>query len=156
KVPSQPGTHDYVFLADIVLNHAAQMYRGFEIVASSSFRVTRNSNLYVQEEESRNLLESVHSELANRRKGDAVRLEIAADASPDIAVGLRVNLELEDWQVFHTPGPVNLSRIMNIYEQSSRPDLKFKSFTPRELRLPEQSPSLFEHIQKQDLLLHHP
>src|SRR5262249_16873450 len=63
---------------------------------------------------------------------------------------------LEEWQVFYNPGPVNLSRIMNIYETTSRPDLKFKSFVPKELRLPDQSPDLFEHIPKQDVLLHHP
>jgi len=82
RVPSSEGTHDYVFLADLVASHAAKMYRGYEIVSAAAFRVTRNSNLYLQEEESRNLLESVRTELHNRRKGDAVRLEIEAPAAP--------------------------------------------------------------------------
>ena len=71
---------DYVFLADLLTYHAASMYRGYEIVSAASFRVTRNSNLYLEEEETRNLLESVRTELHRRRKGDAVRLEIDANA----------------------------------------------------------------------------
>ncbi len=81
RLPSD-GTDDFIFLADLVAFHASRMYHGYDIVSSAAFRVTRNSNLYLAEEESRNLLESVRTELHNRRKGDAVRLEIEADADP--------------------------------------------------------------------------
>jgi len=74
------GTSDFIFLADLVVRHATRMYKGYDIVSSAAFRVTRNSNLYLQEEESRNLLESVRAELHNRRKGDAVRMEIESSA----------------------------------------------------------------------------
>jgi polyphosphate kinase len=156
RVPSGEGTHDYVFLADLVAAHAAKMYRGYEIISAAAFRVTRNSNLYLQEEESRNLLESVRTELHNRRKGDAVRLEIAADAAPEIVERLRGNFGLEEWQVFRTQGPVNLSRVSSISEQTQRPDLKFKPFVPRELHLTAKSRDIFEEIRKHDILLHHP
>ncbi|HVH88850.1 MAG TPA: hypothetical protein VM912_19175, partial [Terriglobales bacterium] len=118
RVPSDEGTHDYVFLADLVAAHATKMYRGYEIISAAAFRVTRNSNLYLQEEESRNLLESVRTELHNRRKGDAVRLEIDDGAAAEIVERLRGNFGLEEWQVFRTPGPVNLSRVSSIYEQT--------------------------------------
>ncbi len=72
RLPSD-GTDDFIFLADLVIYHASRMYHGYDIVSSAAFRVTRNSNLYLAEEESRNLLESVRTELHNRRKGDAVR-----------------------------------------------------------------------------------
>ena len=137
RLPSD-GTDDFIFLADLVAFHAARMYHGYDIVSSAAFRVTRNSNLYLAEEESRNLLESVRTELHNRRKGDAVRLEIEADADPEIIERLRTNFELEPWQVFSVHGPVNLSRLFNIYEQTAHPDLKFRPFTPRELRLDRQ------------------
>src|SRR5437868_1009658 len=78
RLPSE-GTADFIFLADLVAWHASRMYHGYDIVSSAAFRVTRNSNLYLQEEESRSLLESVRSELHNRRKGDAVRLEIRSE-----------------------------------------------------------------------------
>ncbi|MGO9112700.1 MAG: hypothetical protein ACLP9L_25995, partial [Thermoguttaceae bacterium] len=79
RLPSQ-GTIDFIFLADLVVQHAERMYQGYDIFSSAAFRVTRNSNLYLQEEESRSLLESVRAELHNRRKGDAVRMEIESEA----------------------------------------------------------------------------
>lgn len=156
KLPSSEGTADYIFLADLVARHAARMYKGYDIVSSAAFRVTRNSNLYLQEEESRSLLESVRTELHNRRKGDAVRLEIEADADPQIIERLRGNFDLENWQVFNTDGPVNLLRLFNIYEQTNRPELKFKSFVPRELHLTAKSKDIFEELRRHDVLLHHP
>src|SRR5438093_2487877 len=155
RLPSE-GTADFIFLADLVAWHASRMYHGYDIVSSAAFRVTRNSNLYLQEEESRSLLESVRSELHNRRKGDAVRLEIEADADPEIIERLRTNFELEPWQVFSVNGPVNLSRLFNIYEQTAHPDLKFKAFVPRDLRLTGKSQDLFEELRGHDILLHHP
>ena len=155
RLPSE-GTDDFIFLTDLVTFHAARMYHGYDIVSSAAFRVTRNSNLYLAEEESRSLLESVRTELHNRRKGDAVRLEIEADADPEIIERLRTNFDLQPWQVFPVHGPVNLSRLFNIYEQTARPELKFKSFTPRELRLTAKSKDLFEELRRHDILLHHP
>src|SRR5207248_833058 len=141
RLPSD-GTDDFIFLADLVAFHASQMYHGYDILSSAAFRVTRNSNLYLQEEEARSLLESVRTELHNRRKGDAVRMEIEADADPEIIERLRTNFELDSWQVFPTNGPVNLSRLFNIYEQVEHPELKFKAFVPRELRLSGKSQDL--------------
>lgn len=155
RLPSE-DTHDYIFLADLVTNHAVQMYRGYEILSSAAFRVTRNSNLYLQEEESRSLLESVRTELHNRRKGAAVRLEIDADADPEIVERLRTNFALEPYQVFYTPGPVNLYRLFSLYEQVERPDLKYKPFVARELHLTAKSHDLFDEIRQRDILLHHP
>jgi len=155
-LPHRNGQQHFVFLADLVALHAASMYRGYEIVSAAAFRVTRNSNLYVQEEESRNLLETVRSELHNRRKGNAVRLEIDADADAEIIERLRANFELEPWQVFPTPGPVNLSRLMTVYEEVDRPELKFQTFAGRELRLTGKSKNLFDELRRHDILLHHP
>ncbi|HZR63609.1 MAG TPA: polyphosphate kinase 1 [Terriglobales bacterium] len=155
RLPSKETT-DFIFLADLVSHHAARMYNGYDIVSSAAFRVTRNSNLYLAEEESRNLLESVRTELHNRRKGDAVRLEIEASADPEIIDRLRTNFGLESWQVFRVDGPVNLPRLFNIYEQTDRPDLKYKAFAPRELRLTAKSQDLYEELRRHDVLLHHP
>jgi polyphosphate kinase len=156
RLPSV-GTIDFIFLADLVVHHAARMYKGYDIVSSAAFRVTRNSNLYLQEEESRNLLESVRAELHNRRKGDAVRLEIESEADPEIIERLGTVFELDRWQIFPVNGPVNLSRLFNIYDEAAaRPDLKFRTFVPRELRLTAKSHDLFEELRRHDVLLHHP
>ncbi len=155
RLPSE-GTIDFIFLHDLVAFHASRMYNGYDIVSSAAFRVTRNSNLYLAEEESRNLLESVRTELHNRRKGDAVRLEIEAGADPEIIERLRTNFGLDAWQVFRVDGPVNLPRLFNIYEQTDRPELKFKPFVPRDLRLTAKSQDLIEELRRHDVLLHHP
>jgi polyphosphate kinase len=156
RLPSRGGTDDYIFLADLVALHAPTMYHGYEIISAAAFRVTRNSNLYVQEEEARNLLESVHAELHNRRRGDVVRLEIDAGAAPELVERISSNFELESWQVFQNDGPVNLSRLFNICEQTPRPDLKYKSFVPRELVLTGKTRNLFDELLTRDVLLHHP
>jgi polyphosphate kinase len=155
-LPSASGTHDYVLLHDLIERNAASMYRGYEILSKAAFRVTRNSNLYFQEEESRNLLETVRAELHNRRKGDAVRLEIEKSADAEIVDRLRINFELDESQVFATDGPVNLSRLMNLYSDTPRPDLKYAPFVPRELRLNRNSADLFDELRHRDILLHHP
>ncbi|MGB9490680.1 MAG: polyphosphate kinase 1 [Terriglobales bacterium] len=155
RLPSE-GSTDFIFLADLVVYHAARMYKGYDIVSSAAFRVTRNSNLYLQEEESRNLFESVRAELHNRRKGDAVRMEIESSAAPEIIERLRTVFELDGWQIFPVDGPVNLSRLLNVYEATDRPNLKFQRFAPRELRLTAKSRDLFEELRRHDVLLHHP
>lgn len=156
SLPSASGTHDYVFLHDLIERNAAAMYRGYDILSKAAFRVTRNSNLYFQEEESRNLLETVRAELHNRRKGDAVRLEIEKSADAEIVDRLRINFELDESQVFRTDGPVNLSRLMNLYSDTPRPDLKYPPFVPHELRLNRKSTDLFDELRHHDVLLHHP
>ena len=133
------------------------MFRGYEVLSRSAFRVTRNSNLYMQEEESRSVLESVRAELHNRRKGDAVRMEIESSATEEIVERLRTNFELDPWQVFRTDGPVNLSRLMNLYSEVKRPELKYPAVCRRkEFKLSPKSADIFDELRKQDVMLHHP
>jgi len=155
RLPDAEGD-SFIALADLVGLHAGRMYRGYEILSEGAFRITRNSNLYLQEEESRSVLESVRTELHNRRKGDAVRLEIESDASTDIIARLQTVFELQDWQVYRTPGPVNLSRLMHLYTAVNRPELKYKNFQAREWSLPKGKPDIWSSLRQRDVLLHHP
>jgi polyphosphate kinase len=147
---------DYVFLHDLIAAHARNLYRGYEVLSAGAFRVTRNSNLYLHEEEARNLLETVDSQVHSRRKGDVVRLEVDAEASPEIVEPLRARFRLREWQVFKTNGPVNLSRLFSLADQTARPDLKFRSFVPRAFELAAEDKNLFDRLRKGDVLLHHP
>jgi len=156
RLPSSHGHHDYLLLQDLIEQHLGGMYRGYEVLASASFRVTRNSNLYFEEEEARSLLETIRVELHNRRKGDAVRLEIESEADPEIVERLRVNFELDEDQVFRCEGPVNLSRLMFFYGDVQRPDLKFQPFTPKPLLLSRKATGIFDELRHRDILLHHP
>ena len=155
-LPTEAGRVDFIFLHELIESQAAQMFRGYEVLSRAAFRVTRNSNLYMQEEESRSVLESVRAELHNRRKGDAVRLEIESSASEEVVERLRTNFELEPSQVFRTDGPVNLSRLMNLYSEVKRPELKYEPFTANEYKLEPKSCDLFQDLRKKDVLLHHP
>ena len=150
------GSFDYLLLQDLIAQNLAGMYRGYEVLARAAFRVTRNSNLYFEEEEARSLLETIRVELHNRRKGDAVRLEIETGADAEIVERLRVNFELDEDQVFRGDGPVNLSRLMFFYGDVQRPDLKFPPFTPKPLHLNRKSANIFDELRQHDVLLHHP
>jgi polyphosphate kinase len=156
RLPSADGAYDYLLLQDLIAQHLSGMYRGYEVLAHASFRVTRNSNLYFEEEEARSLLETIRVELHNRRKGDAVRLEIETGADPEIVERLRVNFELDADQVFRCDGPVNLSRVMFFCDDVKRPDLKFQPFTPKPLVLSRKSVGIFDELRHRDVLLHHP
>ena len=156
RLPSAEGTVEYIFLHDVVRAFAGRLYHGYEILSAAAFRVTRNSNLYLEEEESRSVLESVDMQLHQRRKGSAVRLEIEAEADQEIIGRLEVNFRLAPWQVFRVNGPINLSRVFNLYDQTPRDDLKFPMFAPRELEMKPGAASIFEMVRKRSVLLHHP
>ncbi|AFL87694.1 polyphosphate kinase 1 [Terriglobus roseus DSM 18391] len=160
RLPSPEGSYRFLFLHELIQARVPRLFPGYEILARAAFRVTRNSNLYLQEEESRSLLESVRAELHNRRKGDVVRLEIAAGADEELIDQLRVNFELERWQIFRAEEPVNLTRVMEIVNAVERPDLKFPKFVGRDYMPPPQADGrpgcLFDTLRQGDILLHHP
>jgi polyphosphate kinase len=156
RLPSAEGTIEFAFLHDIVHAYSQRLYLGYEVLSAAPFRVTRNSNLYLREEESRSILDSVDTQLHLRRKGAAVRLEIEQGADPEIIERLRSNFALAPWQVFEVHGPINLSRLFNLYEQTPRSDLKFRPFTPKEFQLKPGSANMFDLLRKNDVLLHHP
>jgi polyphosphate kinase len=156
RLPSGEDGIRYVFLQDIISSHAAKLYRGYEILASTSFRITRNSNLYLEEEETRSLMEAVDSQVTQRRKGEAVRLEIEANAHPEIVDRLVSTFKLDESLVFRVHGPVNLQRLFHVYEETPRGDLKYPAFVPRHLQIGRDADSMFEAIRRQDVLLHHP
>jgi polyphosphate kinase len=156
RLPSPKDRVEYAFLHDVVHAFAERLYHGYEILSAAAFGVTRNSNLYLEEEESRSILESADLQIHRRRKGSAVRLEIEAGASQEIVDRLEANFRLSPGQVFRVNGPINLSRLFHLYEQTPRPDLKYRPFAPRELNLKPGSSSLFELVRKRNVLLHHP
>jgi polyphosphate kinase len=156
RVPSGDDSIHYVFLQDIISAYAEKLYRGYEILASAPFRVTRNSNLYLEEEEARTLLEAIDSQVAQRRKGDAVRLEIETGAHPEIINRLVSTFDLDESLVFRVPGVVNLQRLFQLYEETPRPDLKYPKFVPRQVHIGHDTDSMFETLHRQDVLLHHP
>ena len=156
ELPQRGNRRSFLPLEDLIAAQADHMFRGYRILSRATFRVTRNSNLYMQDEESRSLLESVREELHNRRKGDVVRLEMEASAAEEIVQRLQANFELEPWQIFPTDALVNPSRLMDLYSAVQRPDLKFPEFHGRCLKLSPGNKDIFNELQRNDVLLHHP
>ena len=156
RVPAEGNAIHYVSLQEIISAYAPKLYRGYEILASAPFRITRNSNLYLEEEEARNLLDAIDSQVAQRRKGWAVRLEIEAGAQPEIIERLVTTFELDDSLVFRATGPVNLQRLFHLYEETPRPDLKYSPFAGRQVHIGHDADSMFAALRQQDVLLHHP
>ena len=147
---------DFVFLADLVRMHIPELFRGFDLLSTVSFRLTRNSDLYLDEEEADDLLIAIEDELMNRRKGDTVRLEIDADAPQDIVQRLMSFNGLRPEQVYRVRGPVNLNRLMMLSSACPRPDLKYPPFQPNEIVIGEEPETVFNEIRQRDILLHHP
>ena len=149
--------HGFVFLSSIIHAHVNELFIGMEVLGCYQFRVTRNSDLFVDEEEVKNLRLSLQGELPQRHFGDAVRLEIADNCSEQIEALLLKELNLEPEDVFRVHGPVNLVRLMEVPGMVARPDLKFQPFTPSvQSTLQKKGSDMFKVIRKGDVLLHHP
>ena len=150
------GDPTMALLSRVIQTNIDRLFEGVDVLGCWQFRVTRNSELYVDDEEVDDLLRAVEGELAERRYGAAVRLETAADCPDDLTLFLRSHFSLEAADVYQVDGPVNLHRLMGLHDLVERPDLKFPVFTPglsAELG-PQSDP--FEVIRERNVLLHHP
>ncbi len=148
-------TH-FVFLSTVIATFVAQLFSGMKVEGAWQFRVTRNSDLFVDDEEVDNLLRAVEGELAQRRYGAAVRLETSLDCPQDIADFLLRHFALGKDDLYQVNGPVNLNRLMAIYDLVERPDLKYPAFTPSVPKRLIAKEDIFAAMREGELLLHHP
>lgn len=148
--------YDFVFLSSIVHANVGDLFPGMKVTGCYQFRVTRNSDLFVDEEEVDDLLRALEGELPTRRFGDEVRLEITHDAPADISASLMAEFGLTENDIYPCRGPVNLNRLSALPDLVDRPDLKFPGFIPGLPERLKETKDLFEVIRKGDVLLHHP
>ncbi len=148
------GEHDFVLLSAVLGAFVDELFPGMKVKGAYQFRVTRNSELFVDEEEVENLAHALTDELAARGFRRAVRLEIAENCPDEIVAFLLQNFELPNGAAYRINGPVNLNRVTAVYDLVDRPELKFPPFTPRPPRL--EPDSMFDSIRQRDQLLHHP
>src|SRR5690606_37751041 len=153
--PEGAATQRYIFLSEIIKLCAGAFFTGYRITGAHAFRVSRNSDLYIDEEESENRLRRIEEELRNLRRGAAVRLEIEEGVSDGIFATLCNHLALSHEYVFRLQGPLNLLRLMNLYDVE-RPELKYPRFTPVNLSPLRNRETIFDTLRQQDVLLHHP
>ncbi|CAB4700237.1 unannotated protein [freshwater metagenome] len=155
------GTGRFLPLEALIAEHLADLFPGMEIIAHHSFRVTRNQDLEVEEDDSENLLHSLEQELLRRRFGPAVRLEVSRDIDKRILDRLSEELGVEASEIFHLPEPLDLTGLFSI-AGLDRPELKFSPFSSRthpslvEVDTDSVTGEIFEAIKRKEILLHHP
>ena len=148
------GKHDFVLLSAVLTAFVDDLFPGMTVKGAYQFRVTRNSELFVDEEEVENLASALKGELMSRGFRPAVRLEIAENCPKTIVKILLQNFGLNENAVYRINGPVNLNRVIQVYDLVQRPELKFPAFKARRGKLDEESP--FDTLREGDVLLHHP
>jgi polyphosphate kinase len=153
--PDSPEQH-YIFLGELIGHYLADLFLGTTILGYWHFRVTRNSELYIDEEETANLLKAVENELLNRRRGDAVRLEVEYGCPLEIRTQLLENLGLTEDDLFLIDGPVNPIRLAAICEGDHSPELRDPPFVAPVAAALREHHDIFAAIRERDLLLHHP
>ena len=156
RLPRENGGQDYIFLGALIGHYLADLFPGTRILGYWHFRVTRNSELYIDEEETANLLKAVENELHNRRKGDAVRLEVEKDCPADLRNALLGTLKLTEEDLYVIDGPLNPTRLMAIYEGDHSPELRDPPFVAPPAAALREHHDLFAAIRERDILLHHP
>ncbi len=150
------GDNDFVLLSSILHAHVGELFRGMQATGCYQFRLTRNSDLFVQEEEIDDLLNALEGELPQRNYGAAVRLEVADNCPEEVARFLLQQFNLTDEALYQVTGLVNLNRLMAVHDLVDRPDLKFPPFVPALPRPHVGAEQIFHCVREHDLLLHHP
>ncbi len=150
------GPWSFILLSSVIHAHVGVLFPGMEVKSCNQFRITRNSDLWVEEEAAEDLLEALQGELFRRNYGDAVRLEVTGNSSPETTEFLLEQFELERRDVYVLDGPVNLNRLSALYDLVDRRDLKYPPFVPGIDRRVARRSDIFAAIAKRDILLHHP
>jgi polyphosphate kinase len=145
----------YLFLTELIKAFAGELFPGYRLIGAHAFRVTRNSDLYIDEEEAENLLKKIEEELRNQRRGAAVRLEIEEGVDDTIFATLCEHLHLSHEYVFRLQGPISFHRLHSLAD-IERPDLKYPPFTPAMSAAIPSPDQVFEVLRTQDVMLHHP
>jgi len=155
---SSNSSHDYdfVLLSSIIFKHAADLFPGMKVKGCYQFRVTRNADITVQEEEANDLMQAIEGKLTTRRFARAVRLEVQDDCPQEMIDFLLQKFELHSTDVYQVNGPVNLHRLMAIRSEIEEPELKYPPFVPVMPNRLHRSQDVFEAIKKGDIALHHP
>jgi len=147
---------DYIYLASLITQHISELFPGLILEGVHPFRVTRNSDLYIDEEEAENLLRTIEQELRRSSRGDAVRLEVEADCPRDFRDLLLEFFDLSEADVYKADGPLSMTHLMPLITNDAFANLKDRPFQPgRDPALPPHA-DIFEVLRRQDVLLHHP
>ena len=152
---SPGGAAAFCLLSSIIHAHISDLFTDRDILGYSQFRVTRNSDLWVDEEEVKNLRQALQGELQTRQFGVAVRLEVAKNCPEHLSQLLLEQFSISPNRLYQVDGPVNMVRLSELIHLVDRPALEFPPFVPRFPAMLANG-SLFDYLKKHDVLLHHP
>jgi len=158
RLPADVAGAEYafVFLSSILHAHVDELFSGMQVKGCYQFRVTRNSDLFVDEEEIKNMRIAIQGELLHRHFGDAVRLEVADNCSQQTVDFLLQQFGLSEADLYRVDGPVNLYRLREVTDRVEKPDLKYPVFQPAQPPALAGQKDIYAVLKKQDVLLHHP
>ncbi len=159
KLPDRDNAHRFVLLEDVIGPRLSVLFDGFRVAAWAAFRVTRNSDLSIQENEVKSsLLSTIQENLRQRKWGDAVRLEIVDSADDEFLIQLQMAgaLDLDDRDVYRVHGPVDLTALSSLHRIDGFRDLREPSFEPQMPAAFANRANVFAAIREQDILVHHP
>jgi polyphosphate kinase len=150
------GEHEFVLLSSVIFAHLADLFPGREIAAYSQFRVTRDADLWIDEDDVKNLRQALQGELPQRQFGAPLRLEVAASCPDNLARFLLAQFELDESDLYRCDGPVNIARMQSLIDQVDDDDLKYPPFVPGLPGALQDDDDLLARLKDGDVLLHHP
>ncbi|TCK90572.1 polyphosphate kinase [Natranaerovirga hydrolytica] len=156
EIPNETNQKSYVFLEDIIIKYIHKLFFGYEIVVANTYRITRNSDLSIDEDEAQDLLREIEESVKKRKFGDALRLEVSSDIDSKIMDALSESLKIHTKDVFFIDGPIDLTFLMNVYGIGDMEHLKYDKYTPQQPKSLLGKEDIFEAIGEKDILLHHP
>lgn len=156
QIPSEEGTKSFILLEQIIERNIGILFSNYKVLCAHPYRIMRNADLTIDEDEASDLLKEIESKLKMRQWGEVIRLEIEDKADKKLLKFLKTELKVAQEDVFHIAGPIDLTFLMKLYGIEGYDHLRYKSYTPQ--RVPEIEPGsdIFAAIRKGDIFLHHP
>lgn len=155
RLPGEEGSYQFLMLEELIRSKISTLFSGRTVLSCSCYRITRNADLTLEEEEANDLLSAIEQQLKLRKWGTVIRLELEENCSPELYRILMENLELEESEIYPVPGPLHLGFLFSLSSLPIAP-AKYTPYTPRLPRALSGEYTIFDAIREKDILLHHP
>lgn len=157
-LPSSGEENDYVFvlLDQLIIRNIGKLFSNYQVLCTSAYRIMRNADLSIDEDEANDLLKEIEKQLKKRQWGEVIRLEVDDDIDKELLEILKKELDTTSEDIFKLNGPIDLTFLMKLYDLEGKDELRYEPYQPKKVPQLIDEPDIFEAIQKNDILLHHP
>ncbi|MGI6161636.1 MAG: RNA degradosome polyphosphate kinase [Christensenellales bacterium] len=156
RVVAMPGQNNFILLEELIKMNMGAMFDGWKVISCCAYKITRNADLTIEEEEAHDLLFEIEKSLKERKWGAVIKLEMERESDERISSFLKERFEVADREALEIDGPIDLTFLFELYSLVKRPSLKYRKFTPKRGALSEKAASVFEELKKRDRFVHHP